>query len=295
MADLAVVGHIAIDRVIDSGGCRRQLGGSPAYVSLVARRLGLDAGAVTKVGGDMPAPLLDQLRGLGIDLRGQVVEDAETTRFTLDYRWAERRLSVESVCEAIGPEDVRGLPSAVLISPILGEVPPETAHAISADLVALDPQGLVREVRRGGSIGPKPWFDVGLLRRVDIYKSSERELRLVAGEDDPWRGLGRVLGLGPEAAVATRGAEGALLMTGGDRYFVPAYAPAEVVDPTGAGDAFMGGFLSEYLRGGEGPWCAAVGSAAASCVVETAGVSMEASAGELRRRAEEIYDGAVRL
>ena len=295
MADLAVVGHIAIDRVITASGCRRQLGGAPTYVSLVARRLGLDAGAVTKVGGDMPNTFLGRLRELGIDLRGRVVEGAATTRFTLDYRGAERRLSVESVCEEIGPEDVRDLPEAVLVAPIVGEVPTATAAALEAGLVALDPQGFVRDVGRDGSVRPRRWFDADLLRRVAVYKSSEEELRLVTGEADPWRGLRRILELGAEVALATRGAEGVLLRTQGGRYRIPAYEAVEAVDPTGAGDAFIGGFLSEYLREEDGPWCAAMGAAAASCVVETAGASIDASVRQLRRRAEELYNMVVKL
>jgi len=295
MADFAVIGHIAIDRVITFSGCRRQLGGAPTYISLVARRLGLDAGAVTKVGGDMPSAFLRQLGELGVDLRGRVVEGAATTRFTLDYRGSERQLSIESVCEEIGPEDVRDLPEAALIAPIVGEVPPPTASAIQAGLIALDPQGFVREVRGDGSIRPMRWFDENLLRRVDIYKSSEDELRLVTGEADPWRGLRRIQGLGAEIAIATRGTKGGLLLTQGGRYRMPIHEAAEAVDPTGAGDAFLGGFVCEYLRGREGPWCAAVGAAAASCVVETAGARLEASARELRGRAEELYSGMVKL
>lgn len=295
MADLAVVGHIAIDRVITASDCRSQLGGAPTYVSLVAGRLGLYAGAVTKVGGDMPDMFLGQLRELGIDLRGQIVEDAATTRFTLDYRGIERRLSVESVCEEIGPEDVQNMPETVLIAPVVGEVPQQTASALEAGLIALDPQGFVREVSRDGLVRPSRWFDECLLRRVTIYKSSEEELRLVTGEDDPWRGLERIVGLGAEVAIVTRGAEGGLLLTGGCRYMIPAYGAVEAVDPTGAGDAFMGGFLSEYLKEEDCPWCAAVGAAAASCVVETPGARIDISMRQLLRRAEELYDGVVKL
>jgi len=296
MADLVVVGHVAIDKVITLSGCRTQLGGPPTYVSLVARRLGLDVDAVTKVGGDMPGCFLEKLRELGIDLRGQIVEGAATTRFILDYRWAERRLSIESVCEEIGPEDVRDLPEAVLIAPIVGEVPKATASALTAArLVALDPQGFVREVRLDGLVQPRRWFDPGLLRRVTVYKSSEGEVKLVTGEASPWKGLRKILELGVEVALATRGGRGALLLTRGGRFRIPVYEAVEAVDPTGAGDAFMGGFLSEYLGGGEAPWCASVGAAAASCVIETMGASNNLSMREMRMRAEDLYDGVVKL
>jgi len=295
MADLAVVGHIAIDRIITAAGSRTQIGGPPIYIALVAKRLGLGVGAVTKVGGDMPEGFLGLLRRLGLDISGQVVEGAETTRFILDYRGAERRLSVESVCDEIRPEDVRDLPEAVLISPIAGEVPPPTASALTAELLALDPQGFVREIGGDYSISPRRWFDAELLRRVTVYKSSEEELKIITGEEDAWRGLRRIVKLGAEVALATRGSRGGLMLAQGRRYRIPACGAVEVVDPTGAGDAFMGGFLSGYLRGEDAPWCAAVGTAAASCVVETAGARIDVSTRRLMERAEDLYEGVVRL
>ena len=296
MADLAVVGHVAIDKVITSTEERTQLGGPPTYVSLIAHVKGLDTVAVTKVGGDFPSSFLGQLRGLGVDLRGQIIEGAETTRFILDYRGAERRLSVESVCDDIRPEDVRDLPDAVLISPIVGEVPPPTVSILmEAEFIVLDPQGFVREVHRDGSVRPKRWLDERLLRRVTVYKSSEEELKLMTGEADLWRGLRGILEIGAEVAIATKGAQGSLLLTRGGRYRIPAYDNVEVVDLTGAGDTFMGGFLSEYLQGEDASWCAAVGGAAASCVVETIGACINVSTCQLSRRAEDIYNDVIKL
>jgi sugar/nucleoside kinase (ribokinase family) len=295
MADLAVVGHIAIDRIIDARGERSQLGGPPTYVSLVADALGGSVEAVTKVGEDIPPEFVEQLRRLGVDLGGMVVEGAETTRFVLDYRGAERRLSVSSVCEAIGPEDVSELPEAVLIAPIVDEIPQPTASGIDAELIALDPQGFLREVLEDGRVQPRHWFDVGLLRRLTVFKSSDEELRLITGEANPLWGLEKLVRLGVKVAMATRGGEGALLATGRQRFRVPALRVRRALDPTGAGDAFMGGFLLEYLDGKEPLWCASMGAAVASCVVETLGARFDASKQEARRRAEEIYDGAERI
>lgn len=294
MADLAVVGHIAIDKIVMTRDHRMQIGGSPTYVSLITKKLGLDVGVVTKVGGDVPDMMLKQIQRVGIDLRGRIVEGAETTRFTIDYRKGKRKLSVEAVCQEIYQENVSNLPETILISPIMGEVPPSTYSALEGDLIALDPQGLVRGRAPNGVVQPIIWFDPDLLRRLTIYKSSEMELKLVVGEENPWRGLRRILNLGAKIAIATRGSEGLLLLTPYGRYIVPAYE-VEVEDPTGAGDVFMGGFLFEYLRGGDDLWCTAVGAAAASYVVETAGANLNASVRDLRRRAEELFNEIVKL
>lgn len=295
MADLAVVGHIAIDRIINTEEERTQLGGPPAYISHVARRLGKRVDVVTKVGDDIPDDFISQLHVLRIDLEGMIVDGAETTRFILDYRGADRLLSVGSVCEEIGPEEVSELPEAVLLAPIVDEIPPSTVSHIDTELIALDPQGFLREIREDGHVLPTHWFDVGLLKRLTVFKSSDEELRLITGEANPLWGLEKIVRLGAEVALATRGVQGALLATRRQSFRVPAFRVRNVLDPTGAGDAFMGGFLLEYLDGEEPSWCASVGAAAASYTVETLGARLDASMQEMRRRAEEIYNRVKRI
>jgi sugar/nucleoside kinase (ribokinase family) len=294
MAVLTVVGHVALDRVVTDHEDRTQIGGPPSYVSLISRTLGLDIRTATKVGDDLPDWLAEHIRQLGINLQDKIVEGAQTTKFILDYRRPSRRLFIESVCEEISVEDVGGHHDAVLISPIVGEVPRQAAYKLSeAEVVALDPQGYVREIKDNGSVVPRPWLDIGLLKKVSIYKSSARELELVTGSADTWQGLEEVRKLGAEVALATTGSQGAYLMASNVRYHVPAYKVDSVVDPTGAGDVFVGGFLSEYLKGKEAPWCASVGAAAASLVVETEGATIDSPARTVMERAEEIYDRVV--
>jgi sugar/nucleoside kinase (ribokinase family) len=295
MADFAVIGHVAIDRIITDQGERIQLGGPPTYVSLVARKLGKTVRTVTKVGGDIPDDFISQLEGLGVDIEGMIIEGSETTRFILDYRGAERRLSVGSVCEVFGPEDLVGLPEVVLLAPIAGETPPSVLINIKSDMIALDPQGFVRDIRPNGTILPKRWFDENLMRRLTIYKSSEDELRLVTGNLDTLNGLEKIIGLGAEVAIATKGGEGALLVVREGRYKVPVLAVGEALDPTGAGDTFIGGFFSEYLDGEDPSWCASMGAAMASCVVETVGARIDASRKLVRERAEDVYNRVVKL
>jgi sugar/nucleoside kinase (ribokinase family) len=295
MADFAVIGHVAIDRIITDQGERIQLGGPPTYVSLVTRKLGKSVRTVTKVGGDIPDDFISQLEGLGIDLEGMIIEGAETTRFILDYRGAERRLSVGSVCEVFGPEDLVGLPEVALLAPIVGETPTSVLSNIESDMIALDPQGFVRDIRPDGTILPKHWFDESLMKRLTIYKSSEDELRLVTGNLDSMKGLEKIIGLGAEVAIATKGGEGALLVVREGRYKVPALALGEALDPTGAGDTFIGGFFSEYLDGEDPSWCASMGAAMASCVVETVGARIDASRKLVRERAEDVYNRVVKL
>ncbi len=290
---IGVVGHVAIDHIITRSGERRQLGGPPTYVSLITNLVGVPLTAATKVGGDFPREYASELAMRGLDIRGDVVPSAKTTRFVLDYTGAERGLGYESLCAPIEPRDVEGLPDASILAPIVGEIPVETLRAIKSKVLALDPQGFVRKLEPGGSISIRPWRDVELLSRLSVFKASERELRLVAGEGG-WTGLEQLVGLGVKVAIETRGGEGANIRHAGGRMIVPAYS-GETVDTTGAGDAFIAGFFSAYASGEEVEWCAALGSAAASAVVETVGPRIKIGKAELLERAEMLLNGIRRL
>ncbi len=294
MAVLTVIGHIAIDKIITHDATRTQIGGPPAYVALVAGVLGREMDVITKIGGDMSDDFLIRLSDLGIELQGMVVEEAPTTRFMIDYRGVERSLMVESVCAEIGLEDVTRVLEAAIVAPIVGEVSTTTIAGIGADVIALDPQGYLREILDDGCVRPKPWSNGEALRRIDVFKSSVRELELVTGERGPWKGLERILRKGVEVTMATKGEEGSLLAFGAQRYVVPAHTTASV-DPTGAGDTFLGCFFLEYLEGEEPLWCASMGSAAASLVVETMGAEIGASPEDIRERAEDVLNRSEKI
>ena len=131
MTKIAVIGHIAIDKVIDETGQRLQLGGPPSYIALSSGILGDKIHAVSKIGDDISEDFLGQLSNLGINAGKMIVDGAETTRFILDYTEESRVLGVESVCEKIGPDDIGDLPDAALITPIIGELTESAVEASS--------------------------------------------------------------------------------------------------------------------------------------------------------------------
>ena len=295
MADYTVIGHIAIDRIINAYEERVQIGGPPTFASLAVTEMGGAIEAITKIGSDIGDDHLSQLQRMGIDVREYIVEGATTTRFVLDYRVPERELTVEGICVDISPEDVIDASEAVLLSPIVGEVPQQTYSLIEADVLALDPQGFIREVQPDGTIRHRAWFDEDLLHRTHIFKSSERELPYVTQEPDCLRSLEKLIMLGVEVAIATKGQEGATLMTDSDVFDIPSVKDIAVMDPTGAGDVFMGCFFKMYLEGEDPIWCSCMGSALASAVVETAGSHIKISTKKVNERAEDLYDRVVKV
>ena len=94
--------------------------------------------------------------------------------------------------------------------------------------------------------------------------------------------------------MVTRGMKGTILLVDDEFYHIPACKPRVFRDPTGAGDTFIGAFLAEYLQGKEPLWCACVGSAASSFVVEGIGPAVFGEKEETYTRAKEIYEKGLK-
>jgi len=85
-----------------------------------------------------------------------------------------------------------------------------------------------------------------VLAEVDVVTINDGEARQLASEPNLIRAARAISAMGPRTVVVKRGEYGALLVTEGTMFFVPAYPLESVYDPTGAGDTFAGGFMG-YL------------------------------------------------
>ncbi|MEM3578885.1 MAG: PfkB family carbohydrate kinase [Candidatus Bathyarchaeia archaeon] len=301
--DIVVAGHFCIDTIHLPN--RRKpytiLGGSAAYVSLLAKRLGVSVSVISKVGGDFPEAYLWWLSQEGINLTNvSKILQEKTTKFELKYNndMSNRTLILTSKAP---PITVKDLPKfleakAIHLAPITDEIPYDVAEKLkqSTRILSLDPQGLVRTFNQNGTVIHKPLEDKHILEIVNVYKSSKEEIDAVTGTADLQTAMKLLHDFGVETVIVTMGVKGAVLSIDGALYEIPAYQPNKLVDPTGAGDAFIGGFLAEYVHGKEALWCACVGSAAASTVVEGVGPMLMGSGGEIRRRAELLYEKGIK-
>jgi sugar/nucleoside kinase (ribokinase family) len=82
-----------------------------------------------------------------------------------------------------------------------------------------------------------------VMAKVDVVSINEAEVRQLSGTHSVFRAARKVLELGPRAVVVKRAEYGALLLTRERAFWTPAYPLEDVRDPTGAGDAFAGGFV----------------------------------------------------
>jgi len=302
--DIVSVGHFSIDSIFLPDKHTRRfivLGGSVAYVSFAARRLDARVSVVSKVGGDFPEAYMWRLKQEGIDLSWVAkVKGAKTTRFELKYgsELSNRNLRLKSRTPPITVDDLpKSLKArAVHIGPIAGEINYEVAEKLRnhADVLSLDPQGLVRNFDEKGNITYGAVIDKRILELVNIYKSSSDEIKAVTNLSKLDSAIKAVHDYGVETVIVTLGMNGAMLSIKETTYGIPAYKSGKVVDPTGAGDAFIGGFLAEYVRGEDSLWCACVGSAAASLVVEAVGPTFLGEKAEIYRRARLLYGKEIK-
>jgi sugar/nucleoside kinase (ribokinase family) len=301
--DVAVVGHFAIDtiRLPSRSAPFVVLGGSVTYVSFVTKRLDGTVSIISKVGGDFPEAYMWLLREEGINLSGVVkLKKGGTTRFDLEYSkdLSNRKLKLESKA---APIKLSNLPKhlqakAVHVAPIAGEVAYEVVKKLKgcAEVLSLDPQGLLRRFGKTGKVTSRASVDKRLFSLINVYKSSLEEITALTGKSDINAAINAIHDFGVKTVIVTLGAKGAVLSVEKTVYNIPPCSSRVLVDPTGAGDAFIGGFLTEYIRQKDALWCACVGSAAASLVIEGIGPTFFGEKEEIYQRALSLYEKEIK-
>jgi len=296
--DLVTVGHFAIDfihlpRMVS---LKPTLGGPPTYVSVAAAKLGAKVSVISKVGEDFSNKYVKWLKNNKIDLSGlKKVKGASTTQFVIKYQkdW-KRKLQLKICAPPISASDLPDSlqTKAVHVAPIANELSEELVTKLRkiTKILSLDPQGFVRSFDRNGNVSLKGWRGQSVLKQVDIYKSSLNEIEAVTGTSSLQLATRRISDYGVKIVIVTRGMRGSTMLFDNTLYNIPAYTSKIVSDPTGAGDAFSGAFLAEYVREKDPLWCACVGSASASFVVEGVGPERFGEREETYERATEIYE-----
>lgn len=297
MADLLVVGSVALDSVeTPFGKVEEVLGGSATYFSYAASFF-TRVRVVATVGQDFPEAHIRLLKDQGVDVSGLTVSAGRTFRWAGRYGYdlndaqtLDTQLNVLAAFRpALGP-DLRGVPFLFLanIDPelqldVLGQM------AGRPRLVALDTMNFW--------IAGKREALVRVLAEVDVVTINDAEARQLAGEPNLVKAARAIAALGPRTVVVKRGEYGALMVSDGTFFIVPAFPLDSVFDPTGAGDTFAGGFMG-YLASRERVDASALrralvyGSVMASFTVEDFSLRRLArlTEGEIRQRFAAFQD-----
>jgi len=242
-----------------------QLGvaGSEFNVAVAARRLGVPSAWVGRVGDDeFGALVLRELRAEQVDAGMVVVDPERQTGVMFKERRTSRGGSVRyyragSAGSNLGPDDLdaerigaAGVLHVTGITPALGERPRAAVES------AID------AARQGGATVS---FDLnyrsrlwdrdraaavlaGLVARADLVFGGDDEAAMLVGPGEPARLAEGLAALGPKEAVVKLGARGAVAWAGGEAHAVDAL-PVAAIDPVGAGDAFVAGYLAMVLEG----------------------------------------------
>jgi sugar/nucleoside kinase (ribokinase family) len=247
---LIVVGSIALDSIFTPfGETADALGGSAIYFS-VAGSLLHPVKVVGVVGTDYPTHELDRLAPRGIDWSGVERADGESFRWKGKYSYdlqsretLETRLGVFADFQPKLPPGFRA--SEYLF---LGNIDPELQLGVLRQIER--PRLVVCDTMNYWIQGKKAVL-LDLLSRVDVLMVNDSEARELSGDWNIHRAGRWILRQGPRRVVIKQGEYGALLIEPRRTFYVPAFPLESVFDPTGAGDAFAGGFMAYLARTGE--------------------------------------------
>jgi sugar/nucleoside kinase (ribokinase family) len=248
--NLVVVGSVALDSVYTPfGETADALGGSAVYFS-VAGSLLHPVRVVGVVGQDYPLAQLQALAPRGIDWSGVEQVSGESFRWKGKYSYDLQSRETLETRLGVFADFVPKLPEAYRDAEyvFLGNIDPELQLGVLEQM--RQPRLTVCDTMNYWIQGKRAEL-LRLLERVDVLMVNDGEARELSGDWNIHRAARWILARGPRRVVIKQGEYGALLMEPGRTFYVPAYPLEEVFDPTGAGDAFAGGFMGYLARSGQ--------------------------------------------
>jgi sugar/nucleoside kinase (ribokinase family) len=289
-----IVGSTALDSIkTPKAENPRLLGGSASHAAVAASFFS-PVKLVGVVGEDFPQKYLQLYRKHGINLEGLQIKPGKTFHWSGEYEANmnnRRTLKTElGVFETFSPE----LPAQHRTTPfvLLANIAPALQHHVldqmqKPSFVAADTMDL--------------WLNIALedllrlLRRIDLFVLNDSEARQLVKEDNVIAALPKLHALGPRYVIMKLGSHGSILSGPRGLFVCPAYPLKEVVDPTGAGDSFVGGLMG-WLATGQGSVDAhlrramVLGSVVASFCCEGFGVTRttKVTRADIARRVREL-------
>lgn len=242
-----VVGSVALDSVETPFGKADQvLGGSGTFFSASASHFG-PVQLVGVVGDDYPVNQLAPLEARGVDMTG--LERAEGPSFRWRGRYRHDLNSAETLETHLG-----------VFSNFRPKIPAQFRNAPFVFLANIDPRlqlDVLQQVERPKLVACDTmnfWIEsrrpelLELLGRVDLVTFNDGEARQLTEQSNIVKAARWIMERGPRIVIIKKGEHGAYMFQNGEIFFAPAYPLEDVFDPTGAGDAFAGGFMGSLAR-----------------------------------------------
>ena len=272
----------------------RNPGGAPANVLVALQRLGHDTAFIGKVGDDMHGIFLEAtLRAYGVNCDGLAIDKKNftTLAFVALNARGERTFSfarkpgadTQLTASELNRKVIEGCKVFHVGSLSLTDEPARSATMAALDYAKAAGAVLSYDPNYRASLWPSEIIARdhmrSILRRMDLVKISDEECELMTDKADPVDAAKAIVAGGASVCCVTLGGDGAYVRTAEGGRIVNGFA-AEVVDTTGAGDSFWGGFLAAFCELGKKPAkltldeaaaCARFGNAVASLCVQGRG------------------------
>jgi sugar/nucleoside kinase (ribokinase family) len=268
---LGVIGHLAKDEIVHPDlGLRTLPGGSAAAVATASVQLGIRTSIHSKVGKDYPSEWLSVLDNLGVDIsKVEVSEEKETLKVKIIYDENGETELIE--CSDVVSEslNIKTLPrtDSVHICPIQ---PPEQRELVQklkghCDILSISfSEYFIKDYNKEG------FFDDSSLKDVDILFANDKVAHALTREDKPEDAASKLHSKDVDVVAITLGKNGSLVFDGKEVHTIAAME-VPVIDPTGGGDSYIGGFLGEYLISKDARKAGGMGTYLASLTVQKKG------------------------
>ena len=276
MYDLVTIGHTARDEF--EGDPEWRIGGTATYAAAAAACLGDRVALLTRVGPNERERLAARCRELGIELHA--LESAVTTTFSFRYVDGRRRLRLKARAKGIGADAIPPAlrqTRAVVLASIAHEIEPSVFSVFAGVPRVLAAQGYLRSWDADGTVRRREWDGAHeVLAHVSVAVVSEEDIE---GDLDLARGWARTA-----PVIVTIAERGAIVLGGGREVEVGGFPASEVIDPTGAGDAFCAGIALGLANGDDLEAATRFANAVASFAVEGVGTAALASREQVQAR-----------
>ena len=281
MFDLVAIGNPVFDEIITPTRQipGRILSGCSTNACLAARKLGLPKVAlIGSIGPHYSTHFHQKMKQYGITPLA-IKPSEDTGGFKLIYdTQGNRTLDVLGIADTIYPEDIPDEAfeaKIILLAPILQEIKITLIEYLRKNSQAklfLDPQGMLREINQEGRVihNCDRKKAQRLASLVDVIKPNEHEAYTLTSVESPYTAARLLSEWGAHLSIVTLAEKGSVIARQKDFVRIPAYKTI-ALDPTGAGDTYIGAFITEYLKTKSLFDCGVFASAAASIKVEHTG------------------------
>ena len=248
MKKILIIGTVAYDEIeTTTGSSGKILGGAATYIGLSASLLNSKSSIISIVGGDFEHKNLKLLKQKGINTDSiEIVPKGKTFYWKGKYHkdWNKRdTLNTQlNVLADFNPAVSEENKKAEII--VLGNLHPDVQNTV-LDQVNVSEKCIILDTMNF-------WMDNALaelmkvIKRVDIIIINDEEALQLSKKDTLFAAANEILSFGPKQIVIKKGEHGAMLFDESQFFTVPAFPVKKVIDPTGAGDTFAGGFAG-YL------------------------------------------------